>query len=191
MLYLAGMISRVNGTVVEVGADRVVVDVGGLGYEILAPAPVLENLKAGEDARLLTHHHIRENQQELYGFADAEAKDLFEQLLGVSGIGPKSALAIMSLGDQARLRQAIAGEDAAFIAAASGVGKRSAERVIVELKDKVGELQGGPAGQSGDDATAALMALGYNAPQAAGALRDLPADMELEQKVKAALKKLS
>lgn len=191
MLYLAGMISRVNGTVVEVGADRVVVDVGGLGYEILAPAPVLENLKAGADARLLTHHHIRENQQELYGFADAEAKDLFEQLLGVSGIGPKSALAIMSLGDQARLRQAIAGEDAAFIAAASGVGKRSAERLIVELKDKVGELQGGPAGQSGDDATAALMALGYNAAQAAGALRDLPADMELEQKVKAALKKLS
>jgi len=191
LLYLAGMISRVNGTVVEVEVDRVVVDVGGLGYEILAPAPVLERLKVGEVAQLLTHHHVRENQQELYGFAETEAKDLFEQLLGVSGVGPKSALAIMSLGDQDRLRQAIAGEDAAFIAAASGVGKRSAERVIVELKDKVGEPQGGPAGRTGDDATAALMALGYNAAQAASALRDLPTEMNLGQKVKAALKKLS
>lgn len=176
---------------VEVGVDHVVLDVGGVGYEVLAPQTVLEDLSVGTDSTLLTYHHIRENAHELYGFSEVEAKQLFEQLLGVSGIGPKSALAIMSLGDQQRLRGAIAGEDAAFIATASGVGKRSAERVIVELRDKVGEFLAGSPTPAGDDAAAALVALGYNQAQAAEALRGIDSDLPTEAKVKAALRQLS
>jgi Holliday junction DNA helicase RuvA len=185
------MISRVAGQVVELGSDRVVLDVGGLGYEILVPQPLLEKLKIGEPAVLLTHHHVRENIQELYGFAEAEAKLLFEQLLGVSGVGPKSALAIMSLGDQERLRSAIATEDASFIATAVGVGKRSAERVIVELKDKVGDDLDLALAAPADDAAAALKALGYSAAQASQALRGIEPGLPVEIKVKQALRKLS
>lgn len=184
------MISRVKGQVVAVELNHVVIETGGIGYEILAPQPLLESLALDDQIQLLTHHHVRENVQELYGFASPEAKSLFEQLLGVSGVGPKSALAIMSLGDEERLRQAIASEDSAFIAAASGVGKRSAERVIVELKDKVG-LPGGKTSAATDDDAAALLALGYSSAQAAQALRDLPAGLDTGGRVKEALKKLS
>jgi Holliday junction DNA helicase RuvA len=185
------MISRIKGQVIEVGANRVVVDVSGIGYELLVPQPLLDDMKIGAEVELLTHHHVRENLQELYGFADGEAKNLFEHLLGVSGIGPKSALAIMSLGDQQRLRQAIANEDSGLLAAASGVGKRSAERVIVELKDKVGIAGDSVTVVAGDDATAALLALGYNSSQAARALNGLDSELSVEQKVKEALRKLS
>lgn len=185
------MISRVTGQIVEVGVGRAVVDVAGVGYELLMPQPVLEKLSVGSNTTLLTYHHVRENAQELYGFDEIDAKALFEQLLGVSGVGPKSALAIMSLGDQQRLRTAIANEDAGFIAAASGVGKRSAERVIVELKDKVGEQAGVHGAPAGDDAVAALMALGYSTSQAVQALKDLGADLSTEARVKAALRKLA
>lgn len=185
------MISRVKGNIIEVGQERIVVDVGGIGYEVLVPNPLLESLRKDEQTELLTYHLVRETAQELYGFADAEAKRLFEQLLAVSGIGPKSALAIMSLGNQNRLRQAIAGEDVAYVASASGVGKKSAERVVVELRDKVGEFLDHGEGAGGDDATAALIALGYNTVQAAQALHGIERDLPTETRVKEALKKLS
>lgn len=192
MLYLSHMISQVKGAVIDSCIGRVVVEVGGLGYEVLVPAPLFENLKIGQPAQLFTHHHIRENAQELYGFNSADAKELFELLLGVSGVGPKSALAVMGLGEHDRIRRAVAGEDIALIASASGVGKRTAERICVELKDKVGVMAGYVfAEHDGDDARAALVALGYSPAQAAQALAEIDTKLSTEERVKKALKELT
>lgn len=192
MLYLARMISQIKGAVIDSRIGRVVVEVGGLGYEVLVPAPLLEHLRIGQTAQLFTYHHIRENAQELYGFNSADAKELFELLLGVSGVGPKSALAVMGLGEHDRIRRAVAGEDIALIASASGVGKRTSERICVELKDKVGVIAGYAFDErDGDDARAALVALGYSPAQAAQALSEIDAKLSTEERVKKALKELA
>ncbi len=185
------MIARVKGRILEINDERVVVDVGGVCYEVLVPQPILQTLSPGSQMELLTYHLVRENSQELYGFDKTGAKRLFEMLLSVSGIGPKSALAIMSLGDEDRLRAAIAGEDVAFLAAANGVGKKSAERTVIELKDKVDPVAGIGKAVTGDDAAAALVSLGYNQNQAAQALSGIEPGLPTETRVKEALKKLS
>lgn len=186
------MIAQISGVVVDIGLSKAIVDVGGIGYGVLVPASILQKLKLDSPVKFHTYHHVRENTQELYGFDTLLAKELFEQLIGVSGVGPKSALAIMGLAEQDRLRSAIASEDIAFIASAPGVGKRTAERIGVELKDKVGVLAhdtNRPAEL--DDARAALEALGYNPAQAAQALAGISSDLPTEARVKQALKQLS
>lgn len=187
------MIAQISGKVIASSFGRVVVDSSGVGYEILVPLPLLDQLSVGAQVNLLTYHHVRENAQELYGFDQAAAKELFELLIGVSGVGPKSALTVMGLGEQGKIRQAIASGDSAFLAAATGVGKRTAERLSVELKDKVGVIGGKVVAEPGveDDARSALMALGYSAAQAAHALSDVKADLSTEQRVRQALKQLS
>lgn len=187
------MIAQISGRVIEQGVDRVVVFTAGVGYEVIVPQPLLEQLSVGSDVTLLTHHHVRENSQELFGFTQSPAKELFELLLSVSGVGPKGALAVMGLGDQSKIRQAIGAGDIAWLAAASGVGKRTAERITVELKDKVGVIGGQVAGglAVGDDARSALMALGYTASQASHALAEIEAELPTEERVRQALKLLS
>jgi Holliday junction DNA helicase RuvA len=172
----------------------VVVDVSGVGYEILVPSPIMEEMSIGGRIRLLTYHHVRENGQELFGFTDRGQKELFTLLLGVSGIGPKGALAIMSLGEHEQIRKAIAGGNAAFLAGAQGVGKKSAERVCVELKDKVGVMGGEVVAipeDGGDDAQTALVTLGYTAAQAAQALAGVDGSLPTEDRVRQALKELA
>lgn len=193
MLYCFGMIAQISGRVIDQSFDRVVVFVAGIGYEVLVPQPLLSQLPVGQDVTLLTHHHIRENSQELYGFTEGAAKELFEQLLSVSGVGPKGALAVMGLGDQSKIRQAIGAGDVAWLAAASGVGKRTAERITVELKDKVGIIGGQAVGaiMVDDDARSALMALGYSVSQASHALSGIDAKLPTEERVRQALKRLS
>lgn len=170
-----------------------IVDVHGVGYEIIVPATDFEKISVGEDVQLKTYHHIREQSQELFGFSSLAAKRLFELLITVQGVGPKAAMAILSVGESEAVRSAIASSDTAFIAQASGVGKKSAERIIVDLKDKVGlpDANFGVSGVSasrGDEALEALMALGYTLNDASQALASVPTNLPTPERITLALK---
>src|SRR5690606_38031153 len=135
---LEHMIAHVSGVVVEKFANSVIVDVSGVGYEVQVASGEFDRVTLGEEVKFYTYHHIREQAQELFGFSSLAAKKLFELLITVQGVGPKAALAILSLGDSELVRNAIASSDSGFVAKASGVGKKIAERVVVDLSDKVG-----------------------------------------------------
>src|SRR3989344_9165615 len=132
------MIATLTGTVAEKLVGVLVLEVGGVGYGLLVTNEDFDKLDVGEETKVYVYEHIRENSHDLYGFCSLDSKSLFEQLLEVNGVGPKMALNILDVGSADALRAAIAAGDTKFIQAASGVGKRVAERVIVELKDKVG-----------------------------------------------------
>ncbi len=190
------MIAHVSGVVAEKFANAVIVDVHGVGYEVQVPLGDYEQALLGEPVKFYTHHHIREQSQDLFGFSSLAAKKLFELLISVQGIGPKAALAILSLGESEVVRNAIANEDAIFVAKASGVGKKSAERVIVDLADKVGmplRYDNDTAGVSQpiahtDEALEALMALGYNLADASKALEGISTELSTAERVTEALK---
>lgn len=190
------MIAHVSGIVAEKFNSSVIVDVHGVGYEVAVALGDYERALLNEPMKFHTYHHIREQSQELFGFTSLAAKKLFEMLITVQGVGPKAALAILSLGESETVRNAIANGDSAFITRASGVGKRIAERVVVDLTDKVGlALQSsGPASANepnrtnGDEALEALMALGYNLNDATRALEDVPTDISTAERVTQALK---
>jgi holliday junction DNA helicase RuvA len=192
------MIAHVMGEVVEKTNDALIIDVGGLGYEVQVAASDFEAAKLGETIKLYTHDHLRETAHELFGFSHLSAKRLFELLISVSGVGPKMALAILSLGDVETTRTAIARADSSFLQRASGVGKRLAERVCVDLKDKVGapgSLVTDNLGHSGhigagDDALDALLALGYSLQQANEALKDVDPTADVQTRVKHALQQI-
>ena len=132
------MIAHLAGTITEKFLTSVIIDVHGIGYELSISAPDAEKINLGDEVKFYTYHAIRENSEELFGFSSLAAKKLFQMLISVNGVGPKAAMAILSLGSTEEVRNAIANTDAAFIAKAAGVGKKSAERVIVDLRDKVG-----------------------------------------------------
>jgi Holliday junction DNA helicase RuvA len=190
------MIAHVSGVVAEKFGSSVIVDVHGVGYEVAVAAGDYERALLNEPVKFHTHHHIREQSQELFGFTSLAAKKLFEMLITVQGVGPKAALAILSLGDSELVRNAIANGDSAFITKASGVGKRIAERVVVDLTDKVGlalRTDVSPTGVShtithADEALEALMALGYNLNDATRALENVPMDLATADRVTMALK---
>lgn len=183
------MIGRLAGRVVEKFAGSVIVDVGGIGYEVRVDDLDFDKLLLDQEVILHTYHHVREQAQELFGFLSLTSKKLFELLISVNGVGPKAGLAILSLAESEIVRSAIAGGDAKFIASASGVGKKSAERVIIDLQDKVGlPTTTQMTFAAKDDATDALIALGYSLNDAVDALRDIPADLSVEERVKLALK---
>lgn len=191
------MIATISGVVSEKLADAVVLDVRGVGYGLYVPAEDHGRLKTGQEAKLYVYEHIREQSHDLFGFLTPDTKALFEQLLAVNGVGPRMALSMLSIGSDQEMRAAIASGDVKFIQQASGVGKRVAERVVVELKDKVG-LAGVDLGSAGllqgeqglmkDEAVAALVALGYTAADAGHFLAKVDKDLPTEDRVKAALK---
>lgn len=191
------MIATLSGTVHEKLADIVVLEVQGIGYGIYVAAEEYGRLAVGEQVRLYIYEHIREQSHDLFGFLSRDTKSLFEQLLDVNGVGPKMALNMLSIGSPTDVRQAIAGGDVKFIQKASGVGKRVAERVVVDLKDKVG-LEGVDLESTGmlqsdeklmkDEAVEALVALGYTAADAATALQKIDAELPTEDRIKQALK---
>ncbi len=185
------MIAHVSGEVVEKTLSSLIIDVGGLGYEVQVATVDFESSILGEKVKLYTHDHWRENAHELFGFSQLSAKRLFETLISVSGVGPKMALAILSLGDSESTRSAIASGDHAFVQRASGVGKRLAERIIVDLKDKVGApgiaAVGGQHVPAGDDALDALLALGYSLQQANEALVGVDSGLDVQTRIKQAL----
>jgi Holliday junction DNA helicase RuvA len=166
------VIASVRGKILVRGPDHVVVETAGVGYKVFVPRH-----PAGDDALLHTHQVVREDGQFLFGFETREELALFELIIGVSGVGPRAALAILSVARPADVAAAIAAGDAATLAKAPGVGKKTAERLIVDLRSKVGRVAIGPAGAelaSPDEAVAALRALGYTLAEAEQALRGVP-----------------
>lgn len=190
------MIAHVSGVVAEKFNGAVIVDVQGVGYEVAVALGDYEKALLNEPIKLYTYHHIREQSQELFGFSSLAAKKLFEMLITVQGVGPKAALSILSLADSETVRNAIANGDAAFITQASGVGKRIAERVVVDLTDKVGLPIRTNVGMTGlsqaidhaDEALEALMALGYNLADATKALEGVSMELSTAERVTQALK---
>lgn len=190
------MIAHVSGTVAEKFNSSVIVDVHGVGYEVAVALGDYDQAVLNEPVKFYTYHHIREQSQELFGFTSLAAKKLFEMLITVQGVGPKAALAILSLGESETVRNAIASGDSAFITKASGVGKRIAERVVVDLTDKVGLAIRSDVSVTGmshqishnDEALEALMALGYSLNDATHALEGVPMDLSTADRVTQALK---
>lgn len=187
------MISSLRGRIAAVGDNYVVLDVGGVGFKVFVASTSLERLGGvGQEISLFTHMHVRENELSLYGFAGPEELQLFELLLGVSGIGPKVGLKIVSILSVETLRAAIATGDAAMLTRIPGIGKKTAERVMMDLKDKLGvslEFVSYPALTNADaEVISALTSLGYSVTEAQAALRSLPqGDLQLEDKVRLAL----
>jgi Holliday junction DNA helicase RuvA len=136
------MISSVRGEVLEVALDHVVIEAAGIGYRINATPSTLATLRQGSEARLITAMIVREDSQTLYGFPDGETRDLFLTLLSVSGVGPRLAMATLAVHDAAALRQALADGDVAALTRVPGIGKRGAERMVLELRDKIGTVAG-------------------------------------------------
>lgn len=189
------MIAHISGKIAEKFNGSIIVDVSGVGYEVIVPQYEYDKAMLDNSIKLYTYHHIREQSQELFGFSSLAAKKIFELLITVQGIGPKAGIAIMSLGDYEQVRNAIANEDSEYIQKANGVGKKSAERVIVDLKDKVGiatsynaEEEKANGDISGDEALEALVALGFNLKDAILSLKDIPEDLPVSERVKIALK---
>ena len=188
------MIAHISGKIVEKFAGSVIVDVAGVGYEVIVPTNEFERAVLGDDIKFYTYHNITDRSQELFGFSSLAAKKLFELLITVQGIGPRAGIAIMSLGETEDVRNSIACEDAKFIQKASGVGKKSAERVILDLKDKVGmaiskhNSVGINISLASDEALEALIALGFNLNDATKALEQIPRDLPTEERITLALK---
>lgn len=190
------MIAHIIGKIAEKFASAVIVDVAGVGYEINVATGDYDAVTLDQQVKFYTYHHIREQSQELFGFSSLAGKKLFEMLITVQGVGPKAALAILSLDEAENVRNAIANADSAYLAKASGVGKKTAERIVVDLSDKVGmpivyRKQGAPIQtelNTSDEALEALIALGYNLADATKALEGIDTSLPTNQRVREALK---
>ncbi|MFH1461136.1 MAG: Holliday junction branch migration protein RuvA [Patescibacteria group bacterium] len=185
------MIALIKGKI-ELKANKfVIIDVAGVGYKVYCPISALKKIgEQGQEAKLFTHLYVRENVLDLYGFLSFEELDFFELLLSISGIGPKAGLAVFSIASLKDLKTSIASGQVNLLTKVSGIGKKTAERVILELKSKI--LVSGAEVQkliSDDEAIDALISLGYTQHQAQGALKQVPAKVkQIEQRIKEALK---
>ena len=202
------MYSYIKGTLVEASAEGIVVDNQGIGYGFLVPGQVLEYLPSiGEEVKIYTYHYVREDMIALYGFLTREDVNIFKMLIGVSGIGPKGALAILSVMSTDDLRFAILGEDAKAIARAPGIGAKTAQRLIIELKDKISledafeqklanqgkKAEKNPATGVKNEAILALTSLGYSQSEALQVLSgiEIKEDSAVEDVLKEALKQMA
>jgi holliday junction DNA helicase RuvA len=185
------MISSLRGKVVARMLDGVVLDVNGVGYRIQTTLRALRKAQGGEEVTLDTYLHVREDALQLYGFSEAAERELFEHFLSVSGVGPKVALAILSGSTPADLRRAIALEDITRFVAIPGIGKKTAERVVLELKEKLGPVDSLVPGHDREHelvARDALVELGYSLPEAERALATTDPEAPPEERVKQALR---
>jgi holliday junction DNA helicase RuvA len=189
------MIAMLRGRAIERGEGRIVLDVGGVGYLLAATSSAIRlAVPDGEEVTLVTHLHVREDAMTLFGFASSAERALFELLLGVSGVGPKAALAIVSGYAPDQIRRAIATADHALFTSITGIGMKTAERVVIDLKDKVGALPSAPETAPepviADDHTAAreaLVGLGMSVAEAEAALRGIDAELPVGERVRMAL----
>jgi len=190
------MIAILTGKVAEKLGDLVVIDVAGVGYGLIVTGADFGLSVVGKDIKFYIYENIRENAYDLYGFSSLESKKMFEQLLGVKNIGPKAAMAVLDIGNVDLVRANIASGDVKFLQTAKGVGRRAAEQIVVELRDKVGALvtEGaeGVVNRAGvnvqDEAVEALISLGYSPQDAAVALDKIDKDLPTEERLKEALK---
>lgn len=186
------MIGRLRGVIVEKGLDTVVLEVGGVGYVVAVTPRTLADLPGfGEEAVLHTHLHVREDQLALYGFDAAPDKDLFGLLLGVSGVGPKVAMAILATMTYEQLSIAVTADDIPALTTVPGIGKRSAQKLLLELKPKLDMVDAvasstGPIGEVRE----ALEGLGYGLEEIRGTLAEMPNDLPVEEILKRSLQQL-
>ena len=187
------MIAGLHGKLQAVGSDWAIIDVGGMSFQVYMPTSTLSTLGTiGKEVKLHTHFHLREDNATLYGFASAEELGLFKTLLGVSGIGPKLALAMLSAMSVEKLAMAIATGSTDLLTMVPGIGKKTASRIILELKEKIGAGLIIPTTQLAEENTdviAALTSLGYSVNEATRAVATLPPDekLSLEEKIKLVL----
>jgi len=189
------MIAYLKGTISYIGEGFAVIMAGPVGYKIGLSAAVLKSVHVGQEIGLHTYHHVREDAQELFGFATRDELEFFEKLISISGIGPKTALNILSETEVETLKQAIAKKDLLFLTKISGIGKKTAERMILELEGKLlSSLTGGqfqPTSNADVEVIEALVSLGYSQEQARRAIKEVVDVIGTDAKLKAALKHLS
>lgn len=201
------MIGYIKGTIAEITPDRLVLENGGIGYEIFVPSSILDSgARQGQELKVYTYLHVREDALQLFGFRSRDELQVYRLLLGISGIGPKAAIGILSAMSVDTLRFAVLSDDAAAIAKAPGIGKKTAQKLILELKDKFSledtfeqklahvQEEAAAAGNDGarSEAVQALVALGYSGSEALKAVNRVEdaGEMDVEQILKAALKKM-
>jgi len=190
------MIGRLHGTLIDKTPPQVLVDCGGVGYVVDVPMSTFFHLPdTHQPVTLLTHLVVREDAHILFGFASAEERDAFRQLIKISGVGPRTALGILSGLSVADLVQAVATQDASRLVKVPGIGKKTAERLLLELKGKLADAidtgTRAPLGGTHDDIAQALVALGYSDKEASQALKALPAEVGVSEGIKLALKALT
>ncbi|MDC8786835.1 Holliday junction branch migration protein RuvA [Roseateles koreensis] len=189
------MIGRLTGVIAEKSPPQLLIDVQGVGYEVDVPMSTFYNLPGlGEKVTLLTHFVVREDAQILFGFLSGEERSTFRQLIKISGVGPKMALSLLSGLSVAELAQAVSQQEVARLVKVPGIGKKTAERLLLELKGKLGADLGAPVSVGTDNQTdilQALIALGYSEKEAGLALKALPSDVGVSDGIKLALKSLS
>jgi Holliday junction DNA helicase RuvA len=191
------MIVKITGTVSDHEGAVTTIECAGVGYGVRVLLDEQAHMRIGELASVYIYEHIKEDAYDLYGFVHKTRKDLFEKLLSVNGVGPKAALAIANLGSEGQVRTAIASGDVKFISTASGVGKKVAERVVVDLKSKVGFAASSdatsflldPVLADSDEALQGLVALGYSREDAAQALSKVDHNLPVAERIKQALKR--
>jgi Holliday junction DNA helicase RuvA len=187
------MIGRLRGVLVAKHLGTVILDVGGVGYEVaVAPSALAALPGIGEEAVVHTHLYVREDQLALYGFADEDGRELFRLLLGVSGIGPKVALGILGTLQPDELRQAVVADDIDALVAVPGIGKRSAQKLMLELRPKLEilDLPRSSVGTSSADVREALESLGYQPTEIRDVMRELPQDLAVEELLRLSLQEL-
>jgi Holliday junction DNA helicase RuvA len=191
------MIGRLNGTLADKNPPQVLVDCHGIGYEVHVPMSTFYNLPGiGEKVSLLTHFVVREDAQVLYGFGSPGEREAFRQLIKISGVGPRTALAVLSGMGVGDIAQAVTAQDASRLVKVPGIGKKTAERLLLELKGKIGADLGttsgtGGAGDAQGDILQALLALGYSDKEGQAALKALPKDVGVSEGIKLALRALA
>ena len=182
------MIGSIKGKIIFKTDRFLIVETGGVGYKINVSPDSLLMFKLNEDTLIWTHTHVREDSLELFGFKNREELEFFEMLINVSGIGPRSALTILSIASIQTLKKAISSNDIAYLTKISGIGRKTAEKIVIELRDKIGEEKSDGSLQYELDALEALKSLGYTQSEAREALKKVSADSDTNAKIKEALK---
>jgi len=182
------MIGSIKGKIILKTEKFLLIETGGVGYKVNVSPDVLSKIKQGQEVFLFIHTHVREDILDLYGFLSQEELEFFEMLINISGIGPRSALAILGIASIDTLHRAIGTGDIGYLTKVSGIGKKTAEKIIIELRDKVGEEKEGASLQGELDALEALKSLGYSQNEAREALKKVPAEASTNARIKEALK---
>ena len=182
------MIGSIKGKIIFKTGKFIIIETSGVGYKINISPDTLSKIQKENDVFLFVHTHVREDAMDLYGFLDHQELEFFEMLLNVSGIGPRSALAILSIASIETLKKAISTSDTSYLTKISGIGRKTAEKIVIELRDKMGEEKEGTSLQIELDALEALKSLGYSQNQAREALKKVSAEVDTNTKIREALK---
>lgn len=182
------MIGSIRGKIIAKTDKFTLIETGGVGYKIHLSPEALFPLKEEQEAFFWIHTHVREDALDLYGFATQEELQFFEMLINVSGIGPKGAVGILGIATLPTLKRAISTSDLPYLTKISGIGKKTAEKIVIELRDKIERQEPGGSLQEELDALLALQSLGYSQNEARDALKDVPSELDTSKKIKAALK---